>query len=159
MSNDVFCKPSGPRVASIKGMSFSGFKDLFVETRKLRWEERFDCKDGVLACPHCKSLGVLISASMNYQTHAHCAQCKYTAQIGEFQKVGISKDILALGVLLENECPECGVGSEMVVRQGKYGFFIACTNYPACKWTQNIKEDIDVNPFSGDVSSIGAGGF
>lgn len=33
-------------------------------------------------------------------------------------------------------CPECG--SELVVRTGKYGKFVACSNYPKCKY---IKKD------------------
>ncbi len=29
-------------------------------------------------------------------------------------------------------CPECG--SELVIRKGKYGEFVACSNYPTCKY-------------------------
>ena len=30
------------------------------------------------------------------------------------------------------QCPECG--SELVIRNGRYGKFIACSNYPECKY-------------------------
>ena len=30
------------------------------------------------------------------------------------------------------QCPECG--SELVIRKGKYGEFVACSNYPKCKY-------------------------
>ena len=30
------------------------------------------------------------------------------------------------------KCPECG--SPLVIRKGKYGEFVACSNYPACKY-------------------------
>ena len=33
-------------------------------------------------------------------------------------------------------CPECG--KELVIRKGKYGEFVACSNYPECKY---IKKD------------------
>ena len=33
-------------------------------------------------------------------------------------------------------CPECG--NELVIRSGKYGKFVACSNYPECKY---IKKD------------------
>ena len=33
-------------------------------------------------------------------------------------------------------CPECG--SDLVIRKGKYGEFVACSNYPKCKY---IKKD------------------
>lgn len=35
-------------------------------------------------------------------------------------------------------CPKCG--GKMVERQGKYGKFIGCSNYPKCKYTMNIKD-------------------
>ena len=34
-------------------------------------------------------------------------------------------------------CPDCG--SPLVIRKGKYGEFVACSNYPKCKYIQ--KED------------------
>lgn len=34
------------------------------------------------------------------------------------------------------ECPKCS--SDLTVRKGKYGKFIACTNYPDCKFTFNL---------------------
>lgn len=32
-------------------------------------------------------------------------------------------------------CPKCG--NKLVLRNGKYGTFIACSNYPKCKYTKN----------------------
>ena len=34
-------------------------------------------------------------------------------------------------------CPECG--NELVIRKGKYGEFVACSNYPTCKY---IKKEV-----------------
>ncbi len=33
-----------------------------------------------------------------------------------------------------NRCPKCG--GELVLRQGKYGSFYGCSNYPKCKYTK-----------------------
>ena len=33
-------------------------------------------------------------------------------------------------------CPRCG--GILLVRNGEYGKFLGCTNYPKCKYTQNI---------------------
>ena len=38
-------------------------------------------------------------------------------------------------------CPECG--SILVVRKGKYGSFVACSNYPNCKYVK--KEEKEIN--------------
>jgi DNA topoisomerase-1 len=35
---------------------------------------------------------------------------------------------------VEGECPKCG--SELLVKNGRFGKFIACSNYPKCKHTQ-----------------------
>lgn len=39
-------------------------------------------------------------------------------------------------------CPVCG--SDLVIRKGKYGDFIACSNYPTCKYIKQ-DEDLDTN--------------
>ena len=36
-------------------------------------------------------------------------------------------------------CPSCG--KELVRRKGRFGEFIACSTYPTCKYTQNIKKE------------------
>lgn len=38
------------------------------------------------------------------------------------------------------KCPECG--SDLVVRKGKYGDFIACSNYPKCKYVQKEAPEV-----------------
>lgn len=36
-------------------------------------------------------------------------------------------------------CPQCQSG-ELVIKQGRYGRFIACTRYPDCTYTRNLEE-------------------
>ena len=36
-------------------------------------------------------------------------------------------------------CPNCG--SELVIKQSRYGKFVACSNYPTCKYIKNDKEE------------------
>lgn len=38
-------------------------------------------------------------------------------------------------------CPKCG--SELVYREGRYGRFISCINFPGCKYTQSEEEVIE----------------
>ena len=41
------------------------------------------------------------------------------------------------------DCPECG--SPLVIRKGRYGEFIACSNYPKCKYIkQEAKEENEI---------------
>ena len=39
-------------------------------------------------------------------------------------------------------CPECG--SALVIRNGKYGEFVACSNYPTCKYIKKNKEQEEI---------------
>jgi DNA topoisomerase I len=41
------------------------------------------------------------------------------------------------GVPLDESCPECG--SRLLMRFGRFGPFIACSNYPECKYTRNLE--------------------
>jgi len=43
--------------------------------------------------------------------------------------------------VLEEKCPDCG--NPLVVRTGRYGKFIACSTFPACKYSRQIVEKID----------------
>lgn len=38
----------------------------------------------------------------------------------------------------EKTCPECG--SKLVVRRGRYGMFLGCSNYPKCKHIESLKD-------------------
>lgn len=44
-------------------------------------------------------------------------------------------------VLLEEICPNCG--SHLVERKGRFGKFIACSNYPECKYIKKEKKEVD----------------
>ena len=46
-------------------------------------------------------------------------------------------------------CPECG--GELVYRQGRYGKFISCINFPTCKYTQKL---VDPNKFVPEKTGI-----
>ncbi|HKI02335.1 MAG TPA: type I DNA topoisomerase [Thermoanaerobaculia bacterium] len=50
------------------------------------------------------------------------------------QMPNVKKD----GVPLDEVCPEDG--SPLIMRFGRYGPFVACSNYPDCKYTRNLEE-------------------
>jgi DNA topoisomerase I len=43
---------------------------------------------------------------------------------------------------LDEKCPDCG--NTLVVRIGRYGKFVACSTFPACKYTRQFAEKIDI---------------
>ena len=40
-------------------------------------------------------------------------------------------------VIEDTACPQCG--SQLVIRNGKFGRFIACSGWPRCKYTDKLK--------------------
>jgi DNA topoisomerase-1 len=43
---------------------------------------------------------------------------------------------------LDEKCPDCS--NTLVVRIGRYGKFVACSTFPACKYTRQFAEKIDI---------------
>ncbi len=44
---------------------------------------------------------------------------------------------------LDKKCPECG--GDLLVKFGRFGKFIACSNYPNCKYTEKTEEEKKVD--------------
>lgn len=64
-------------------------------------------------------------------------------------KTGIKS--LKTATPIGEKCPECG--SELVLRKGRYGEFIACSNFPKCKYSRNVAKD---NEKSAETSTTAA---
>lgn len=69
----------------------------------------------------------------------------YKKEILKYGLKEIEKQILNGRVEVENKpvkednpntCPNCG--SKLVMRKGKYGDFVGCSNYPNCKYTREL---------------------
>jgi len=43
---------------------------------------------------------------------------------------------------IDEKCPQCG--NPLVIRMGRFGKFIACSTFPACKYTRQFSEKIDM---------------
>ncbi len=61
---------------------------------------------------------------------------EFMAQIEKGKKeIASQKSAKPIG----RSCPECG--SELLLRKGRFGEFIACSGFPKCKYTEQINED------------------
>ncbi|MDR3345767.1 MAG: type I DNA topoisomerase, partial [Campylobacteraceae bacterium] len=54
------------------------------------------------------------------------------------------------------QCPECG--SELLLRKGRFGEFVACSAYPKCKYTKNISKTPKAEPIRLSVKCPECGG-
>ncbi|MCL2099049.1 MAG: type I DNA topoisomerase [Oscillospiraceae bacterium] len=62
-------------------------------------------------------------------------ECKFTVKLGRDGSI-IKKEEQPQPQKTDLKCELCG--SEIVIRQGRYGNFYACSNYPKCKHTKPI---------------------
>lgn len=77
------------------------------------------------------------------------AKANWQQVLGEFyhpfmERIKHGKtDIKSLKVAtpIGEKCPECG--GELVKRKGRFGEFVACSNFPKCKYSRNIKPQGD----------------
>ncbi len=90
-----------------------------------------------LHCPECKKgkLNITEGRRGEYLTCSRYPKCKFSSDFsrenGDIQIVEAEKT----GVV----CEKCG--SEMVLRMGKQGEFLACSMYPKCKTAMNFSRD------------------
>ncbi len=61
------------------------------------------------------------------------------------QMPNVKKD----GIPLDEKCPDCGSG--LLMRFGRFGPFIACSNYPDCKYSRNVDETPAAAPADGSA--------
>lgn len=50
-------------------------------------------------------------------------------------KIASQKTVTKLG----ESCPDCG--EELAIRKGRFGEFVACLNFPKCKYSRNLKSE------------------
>jgi DNA topoisomerase-1 len=87
-----------------------------------------------LDCPLCKSkLQKIWSKNKYFYGCSNYPECKYTTPIEAFE---FKKEDYADNFDWDRPCPKCK--EKMIVRHGRYGAFLGCSNYPDCKGIVNI---------------------
>jgi len=64
-------------------------------------------------------------------------------------KTGIKS--LKTATPIGEKCPDCG--SELLLRKGRYGEFIACSNFPKCKYSRNVAKDSEKSTEPGVITA------
>jgi DNA topoisomerase-1 len=93
------------------------------------------------ACPECgkEKLHVKIGKNGHYLACNGYPDCKFTinytrSEKGKIEFVEVPKDEVS-----DKVCEKCG--RPMVVKQGKFGPFLACSGYPECKATASLNSN------------------
>lgn len=88
-----------------------------------------------LECPECHQ-GELLRRQGRYGPFLSCSrypECKYRANVGKDGQPRVKPE----PKVLDEACPECG--KQMVEREGRYGTFKSCIDYPKCRGGMKAK--------------------
>jgi DNA topoisomerase-1 len=65
-----------------------------------------------------------------------------------------AESVKATGIPLEEKCPKCG--QPLVIKDGRFGRFKACSGYPGCKFKENLVKK-EVVPLDETCPECGSG--
>ncbi len=132
------------------GEFYKPFEKLVAAKRKeIKKEDVVIMEKTDEGCPECGK-GHLIVKLGKFGKFLSCDQypeCKYARPIeteetaamqNENEEAGVSEEIPDLN----EKCPECG--GQLTIKEGRFGKFIACENYPKCKFTKAILKKVGI---------------
>ncbi|MBC8247630.1 MAG: type I DNA topoisomerase [Deltaproteobacteria bacterium] len=102
-----------------------------------------------LNCPKCsKELSIKVGKNGPFLACSGYPECNYSRDYERDEKGNVQPIELPVDEESEITCDKCE--NPMVIKQGKYGKFLACSRYPDCKHTQSLNgngsgEDTGVN--------------
>lgn len=88
-------------------------------------------------CPQCgKKLQIRLGRYGKFLACSGFPECKYTQPLLENHlSQEIEKQIAK--EIIKEKCPKCG--QKLILKEGKFGPFLACPSYPKCKYTKNLE--------------------
>ena len=90
-----------------------------------------------LVCPNCNSkLTIRVGKNGHFLGCSNYPECTYTRNYTRDEKGVIHPVEPSSDETSDRVCEKCG--RPMLIKQGKYGTFYACSGYPDCKNTQSV---------------------
>lgn len=95
-----------------------------------------------LTCPECGAeLQIKWGKTGEFLGCSAFPECRYTQNFtrdeqGQIQPAAKNGPEAESAVQVEEKCPQCG--QQLVVKQGRFGPFLACPAYPGCRYTRSL---------------------
>jgi DNA topoisomerase-1 len=140
-TNEVCDKCGRPMVLKVgkfgKFLACSGYPEC-KNTRPLADEASMEVPKGAEVCEKCGHKMVMKQGRFGaFLACENYPACKNTKKIRRDKE---GKAVVHQDELLAEKCPECK--SPLVKKHGRYGAFVACSNYPKCKYIK--KEALEI---------------
>jgi DNA topoisomerase I len=115
-------------------------KDLIEKDKLLQKQDVTTLEVTDKKCPECGNvLNVKLGKFGKFLSCSNYPECKYAEPLEEDKVLDENgKEISDFG-----KCPNCDTGN-LILRKGKFGKFLACSNYPKCKTALPFLEKIGV---------------
>lgn len=115
-------------------------KDLIEKDKLLQKQDVTTLEVTDKKCPECGNvLNVKLGKFGKFLSCSNYPECKYAEPLEEDKVLDENgKEISDFG-----KCPNCATGN-LIMRKGKFGKFLACSNYPKCKTALPFLEKIGV---------------
>ncbi len=116
---------------------YEGFtKELEAATQEMLSLKGVGLPTG-LTCPKCNhELHIKVGRNDHFLACSGYPDCTYSRDYTRDEKGRIQPIEIAEDELSDKQCAKCG--RPMVIKQGKYGKFLACSGYPECKHTESL---------------------
>ncbi|MEW6671073.1 MAG: type I DNA topoisomerase [Thermodesulfobacteriota bacterium] len=93
-----------------------------------------------LACPQCgQTLHIKVGKNGHFLACSGYPKCTYSSDYTRDEKGIIQPAGAVEAEVTDKICEKCG--KPMVIKQGKFGRFLACSGYPDCKNTQSLNSN------------------
>jgi DNA topoisomerase-1 len=91
-----------------------------------------------LRCPECNQhqLHIKVGKNGHFLACNGYPDCTYTRDYTRDEQGKIKPVEVSQGEMVDKHCPVCG--KQMMLRNGRYGQFFACSGYPDCKHTESL---------------------
>ena len=117
----------------------NGFYVTFAETlekaqAQMKNMKKQEIKTG-LKCPDCKDGDLIVKWGRRgeFLACSNYPECRHTSEFTKDKEGNIIPQP-KVQIYIDEECPNCK--SKLVMKHGKFGEFLACPNYPTCKFTK-----------------------
>ncbi|HET7570271.1 MAG TPA: type I DNA topoisomerase [Gammaproteobacteria bacterium] len=117
---------------------WSPFKSLVDEKEESVSRKDVTSEELDEACPKCgKPLSIRLGRRGRFIGCTGYPDCDYTRNLDESADEAPTEPEKVEG----RQCPDCG--SDLIIRRGRYGKFIGCSNYPKCKHIEPLEKPKD----------------
>ncbi len=118
---------------------WSPFEGRIKEKDKSTTRSQVTSEDTDEPCPECgKNLQIKLGRYGRFMACSNYPDCKYTRNIA---KDGEEEKPVAEPVMSDQKCDKCG--SAMLIKEGKFGKYLACSGYPKCRNIQSLEKPKD----------------